>query len=124
MKVVKYLTYIVVLVVVLTIVYMFSPPIAGITAFIPITDQTMAQRIPIITFADNQINSETVVDSSQSNETSCSKKHTNFVFVKTHKTGTSTTVNILYHFGIINGLNYAIYPYSHQLHLVRPERLV
>jgi len=30
----------------------------------------------------------------------------------------------LYHFGIIHGLNYAVYPYSHQLHLIRPERLM
>ena len=52
------------------------------------------------------------------------EKHKNFVFVKTHKTGTSTTVNILYNFGINYGLNYAIYPYTHQLYIIKPKYLM
>ena len=52
----------------------------------------------------------------------CTEKRKNIVFVKTHKTGTSTTVNILYQFGIVNGLNFAIYPYSHQLWMIKPHK--
>ena len=48
----------------------------------------------------------------------------NFVFIKTHKTGTSTTVNILYNFGMTRGLNYAVYPYTHQLWAIEPSRQV
>lgn len=48
----------------------------------------------------------------------------NFVFIKTHKTGTSTTVNILYNFGMTRGLNYAVYPYTHQLWAIEQSRLM
>lgn len=52
------------------------------------------------------------------------KERKNFVFIKTHKTGTSTTVNILYNFGMTRGLNYAVYPYTHQLWAIEPSRLM
>ena len=48
----------------------------------------------------------------------------NIVFVKTHKTGTSTFVNILYRFGWLRGLTYAIYPYLHQLGYISKPRFV
>ena len=53
----------------------------------------------------------------------CDEKQ-NFVFVKTHKTGTSTMVNVLYHYGMMRGLNYAVYPYTHQLNIIDVKRLV
>ena len=118
MKAVKYLLYCIVAGIILWITYQNSPSMSDIITYLPATDQTTLQRIPLVD--TSQISSNTVLESNKT----CTKKHTNFLFVKTHKTGTSTTVNILYHFGIIHGLNYAVYPYSHQLHLIRPERYV
>eukprot|EP00116_Pleurobrachia_bachei_P019455 sb/3479717/ len=48
----------------------------------------------------------------------------NFVFVKTHKTGTSTTVNIWYYFGIKRGLNYAVIPYTHYIYGIPVNRIM
>ena len=118
MKIFKHLAYLIITTALLTTIYLYSPSIDDIVTYLPTTDQTTVQRI---TLNNDQPSSYLVEDSS--NHT-CTKKHKNFVFVKTHKTGTSTTVNILYHFGIIHGLNYAVYPYSHQLHLVQPVRYV
>ena len=119
MKVVKYLAYLIITIALITTAYLYSPPLDDIVVtFLPTTDQTKVQRI---TLNNDQPSSLLVEDSL--NHT-CTKKHNNFVFVKTHKTGTSTTVNILYHFGITHGLNYAVYPYSHQLYLVQPARFV
>ena len=65
---------------------------------------------------------ETLKHKEHPNHAVCSVKQKNLVFVKTHKTGTSTTVNILYNFGIVNELNYALYAYTHQLYKINPER--
>ena len=42
---------------------------------------------------------------------------TNFMFVKTHKCGTSTLVNVFYLYGARNKLNFVLNPYTHQINL-------
>lgn len=41
----------------------------------------------------------------------------NLMFVKTHKCGTSTLVNLFYLLGIRKRLNFVMHPYTHELHM-------
>ena len=48
----------------------------------------------------------------------------NLFFVKTHKCGTSTMVNIFYLYGIQRKLNFVLTPYWHQLKSLKSDKLV
>ena len=53
------------------------------------------------------------------------KNKTNILFVKTHKCGTSTLVNMFYLYGIRRKLNFVVAPYQHQIPpSVSPDKLV
>lgn len=118
MKFVRYIICFAITVILLLVTYHNSPS-DGIITLVPATQESPLQKISLYFGDDNS----KIMDFLDPNKT-CVEKHKHLVFVKTHKTGTSTTVNILYHFGITHGLNYAIYPYSHQLHIIRPDRFV
>jgi len=70
-----------------------------------------------------KISLSTKLEVQEKDPAQCKERH-DFVFIKTHKTGTSTTVNILYNFGMTRGLNYAVYPYTHQLWAIEQSRLM
>ena len=100
------------------IIYLVSPEILVVKK-----NNSFLQHIDIFHFSNaSDILEPVIIKSNLKNHFSCSKKLKNLVFVKTHKTGTSTTVNVLYHFGIVNELDYAIYPYTHQLHSINSAR--
>ena len=45
----------------------------------------------------------------------------NLMFIKTHKCGTSTLVDVFYLFGVRRKLNFVMFPSSHQLELLNVE---
>jgi len=56
--------------------------------------------------------------------TSLFRNKSNLLFVKTHKCGTSTLVNMLFLYGIRRKLNFVLNPYGHQLESLNVDKLI
>lgn len=111
MKMLRVFIFLLVAATLISLIYLYSPSLNNVV----VVKSDSQQTVPKI-YLDPVNNNQYDINKT------CSDSHKNLVFVKTHKTGTSTTVNILYNFGINHGLNFAIYPYSHQLFAIQPNR--
>ena len=77
-------------------------------------------QIPINTYT----NSRFLKSYPRINSTSLFQNKSNLLFVKTHKCGTTTLVNMFYLYGIRRKLNFVMTPYVHQLRSLDSDKLL
>ena len=79
-----------------------------------VVSDTSDNVISTVSDSDQQFQSKDRSSSSHSEQILIKK---NLMFIKTHKCGTSTLVDVFYLRGVRKRLNFVTYPYQHQLDL-------
>ena len=94
--------------------YLVSSPIINISVSEDVISDTSENVISTLRDSDQQFQSKDRSSSSHSEQILTKK---NLMFIKTHKCGTSTLVDVFYLQGVRKRLNFVMYPYQHQLDL-------
>ena len=94
--------------------YLVSSPIINISVSEDVISDTSENVISTLTDSDQQFQSKDRPSSGHSEQTLIKN---NLMFIKTHKCGTSTLVDVFYLRGVRKRLNFVTYPYQHQLDL-------
>ena len=92
-----------------------SSPIVNISVTSEaVVSDTSENVISTLSDSDQQFESKDRPSSSHSEQILIKK---NLMFIKTHKCGTSTLVDVFYLQGVRKRLNFVMYPYQHQIDL-------
>ena len=92
-----------------------SSPIVNISVTSEaVVSDTSENVISTLSDSDQQFESKDRSSSSHSEQILIKK---NLMFIKTHKCGTSTLVDVFYLRGVRKRLNFVMYPYQHQIDL-------
>ena len=97
-----------------TVSNLVSSPIINISVSEAVVSDTSENVISTLSDSDQQFESKDRSSSSHSEQILTKK---NLMFIKTHKCGTSTLVDVFYLQGVRKRLNFVMYPYQHQLDL-------
>ena len=97
-----------------TVSNLVSSPIINISVSEAVVSDTSENVISTLSDSDQQFQSKDRSSSSHSEQILTKK---NLMFIKTHKCGTSTLVDVFYLRGVRKRLNFVMYPYQHQLDL-------
>ena len=97
-----------------TVSNLVSSPIINISVSEAVVSDTSENVISTLSDSDQQFESKDKPSSSHSEQILTKK---NLMFIKTHKCGTSTLVDVFYLRGVRKRLNFVMYPYQHQLDL-------
>ena len=97
-----------------TVSNLVSSPIINISVSEAVVSDTSENAIATLTDSDQQFELKDKPSSSNSEQMLIKM---NLMFIKTHKCGTSTLVDVFYLQGVRKRLNFVMYPYQHQLDL-------
>ena len=92
--------------------YLVSSPIVNISVSEAVVSDTSENVISTLTDSDQQFESKDKPSSSHSEQMLIKM---NLMFIKTHKCGTSTLVDVFYLRGVRKKLNFVMIPYTHKL---------